>query len=111
MKTEMERTTQTPEDVLDELHALVSEAERILGQSREGSCACDARVAAVRERLEAAQKRLAAVYEDAKQKVVAGAKRADGMIRDHPYQTIAIAVGIGLLAGVLLGRRSNVGPQ
>ena len=40
------------------------------------------------------------------EKAVAGAKVTDKTIRDHPYESIGIAFGIGLLIGVLVGRRS-----
>jgi len=33
------------------------------------------------------------------------AKAADRVIRDHPYQTIGIAFGLGLLIGVLARRK------
>lgn len=111
MKSETERTTQTPDDVLNELRSLVSEAEKIIGQAPQGGCDCDATIAALRERLEAAQERLAALYENARRKVVAGAKHADDTIRENPYQSLAVALGIGLLAGVLLGRRWGSPPQ
>ena len=106
MKTETDRTTGTPESVLNELRSLVEEAERILGDP-EGSANCEVTLAALRERLQAAQERFSAVYQDTKRKVVAGAKYADETVRDHPYQSIAIALGVGLLAGALLGRRWN----
>ena len=32
-------------------------------------------------------------------------KAADKVIRDHPYQTIGIAFGVGLLIGFLARRR------
>ncbi|MBL9200173.1 MAG: DUF883 family protein, partial [Opitutaceae bacterium] len=35
------------------------------------------------------------------------AKCTDSAIREHPYQALAIALGAGLLVGVLLGRRSR----
>lgn len=107
MNTETNRTTQTPEDVLNELRSLVSEAEQILGQAPEGACNCDATLAALRERFEAAQERAAELYQKGRRKVVAGAKYADETIRENPYQSIAVALGVGLLAGVLLGRRWN----
>ena len=103
MKTEIDRPMQTPEDVLNELRSLVGEAEKILGQAPAGNC--DATVAALRERFEAAQERLSEYYTTAKQKVVAGAKYTDTKIRENPYQSLALALGIGLLAGVLVGRR------
>lgn len=102
MKTETDRTTQTAEEVLDELRSLVSEAEKILAQTPQGACNCDT---PLRERLEAAQERLSAVYRGTKQKVVAGAKYADETVRENPYQSMAVALGIGVLVGVLVGRR------
>lgn len=111
MKTETDRTTQTPEDVLNELRSLVNEAERILGQGPQGSCNCESTLASLRERLQAAQQRLGATYQETKRKVVAGARYADETIRENPYQSIAIALGVGLLAGALLGRRSNAAPE
>ena len=111
MKADTERTTQTPEDVLNELRSLVTEAERILGQGPRGSCACDVTLESLRERFQAAQERLGVAYQETKRKVVSGAKQADQTIRDNPYQSIAIALGIGLLAGALLGRRSANSPE
>jgi ElaB/YqjD/DUF883 family membrane-anchored ribosome-binding protein len=35
----------------------------------------------------------------------AAAKKADGVIREHPYQAIGIAFGVGLLIGVLATRK------
>ena len=61
----------------------------------------------LRARFGAAQERFADVYEGAKKKVVAGAKCTDEAIRANPYEALAIALGAGLLAGVLLGRRSK----
>lgn len=39
------------------------------------------------------------------EKAVAGAKAADETIREHPYESIGIAFGVGLLIGVLVARR------
>ena len=38
---------------------------------------------------------------------VAGARVADQAVRENPYQAVAIGVGVGLLAGYLLGRRGS----
>lgn len=103
MKTDTAGATQTPEDVLNELRALVSEAERMIGQAPAGNC--EATVAALKERFEAAQERLALFYATAKRKVVAGARYTDETIRENPYQSMALALGVGLVAGALLGRR------
>lgn len=109
MKTESNRMTQTPEDLLNDLRGLVTEAERLLGQApqAQGACNCESSMAALRERFETAQERLGELYAGAKRKVVAGAKYTDGAIRENPYQSLAIALGIGLVAGVLIGRRTG----
>ena len=33
------------------------------------------------------------------------AKVADQVVRDHPYETVGVAFGVGLLVGLLFGRR------
>lgn len=111
MKTEDNRTAQTSEDLLNDLRALVAEVENVLGRTPPGACDCDATLAELRQRFGAAQERLAGLYAGAKQTVATGAKRTDEAIRANPYQSIAIALGIGLLAGVLVGRRSSASPQ
>jgi ElaB/YqjD/DUF883 family membrane-anchored ribosome-binding protein len=48
---------------------------------------------------------LKAMIQRAEEKAVERAKAADRVIRDHPYQTIGLAFGIGVLIGVLVRRR------
>ena len=85
--------------------ATIEDAERILGQAPEGNC--EATCAAMRERFEAAQERFREMYQGARKKVTAVARQADATIRENPYQSIAIALGVGVLAGVLIGRRGK----
>ena len=98
-------TAQTPKDLLNDLHALVAEAEKMMGDSL--SEHTEDAVSALRSRFDAAQERFADVYAGARKKVIAGAKYTDATIRENPYQSIAIAAGVGLIVGILLGRRSN----
>ena len=98
-------TAPTPQDLIDDLHTLVAEAEKMVGDSVSEHSA--EAVTALRARYEAAQERLGVMYEGAKERVVAGAKCTDTAIRENPYQSLAIAAGVGLLVGVLLSRRSN----
>jgi ElaB/YqjD/DUF883 family membrane-anchored ribosome-binding protein len=56
------------------------------------------------------RRRLAAALESAKEtcqrleeRTVAAAKATDQTIRAHPYESIGIAFGLGLLVGVLVG--------
>jgi len=48
---------------------------------------------------------LKAMLQRANEKAVARAKATDRVIRDHPYQTIGLVFGLGLLVGVLAARR------
>ena len=48
---------------------------------------------------------LKSMIERAQDQAVERAKQADRVIRDHPYQTIGIAFGLGLLIGVLARRK------
>ena len=40
-----------------------------------------------------------------RERAVATAKETDKVIRDHPYESIGVAFGIGVLLGVLLNRK------
>lgn len=94
----------TPTDLLNDLRNLVLEAEKMLASSVTDSTG--EALQALRDRYDAAQKRLGVLCTDAKKQVVAGAKCTDEAIRSHPYPSIMIATGVGLLIGLLLRRRS-----
>ncbi len=98
-------TAQTPKDLLADLQALVAEAETMMTSSVSEHSA-DA-LENLRERFHSAQERFSENYAVAKKKVVAGAKCTDEAIRANPYQSLAIAAGVGLLIGVLAGRNSK----
>jgi ElaB/YqjD/DUF883 family membrane-anchored ribosome-binding protein len=63
------------------------------------------KVAEARKRLAAALDRGKEICGRAREKVVEGAKAADEAVHEHPYQAIAIGVGVGVLIGYLLARR------
>jgi ElaB/YqjD/DUF883 family membrane-anchored ribosome-binding protein len=105
MKNRIHTPAQTPADLLTDLRNLVVEAEKMAASSvtehsREA-------FEAVRDRFEAAQERLTDLYDDTSKKVVAGARYTDELIREKPYQALAVAAGVGLLVGLLVGRRSQ----
>ncbi len=58
----------------------------------------------IRAKLDAAVEKAKAVCERLEEKTVAAAKTADKTVREHPYQAIGIAFGLGLLIGVLAAR-------
>jgi ElaB/YqjD/DUF883 family membrane-anchored ribosome-binding protein len=86
-----------------------------MGQLAEDAQALMAATADVAgEKVGEARKRLAAALDSAREiagnvrdRAVAGAKVADQTVRENPYQAIAIGVGVGLVAGYLMGRRCS----
>ena len=58
----------------------------------------------LRAKLEAATEKAKEVSIRLKEQTVAAAKAADEAVREHPYQAIGIAFGVGLLIGVLVAR-------
>jgi ElaB/YqjD/DUF883 family membrane-anchored ribosome-binding protein len=105
MKNHNDTTAQSPEQLLHDLHALVAEAEKMMKDSP--SKPTDDAVEGLRSRYDAVQERLGEIYTGARKRVIAGAKYTDESIRANPYQSIAIAAGVGLLVGVLVGRRTK----
>lgn len=105
MKNKSESASPTPKELLEDLRTLVAEAEQMMSDSLTEHS--EEAITALRARFDAAQERLATLYDGARKKVVAGAKCTDEAIRANPYQALAIALGAGLLVGVLLGRRSK----
>jgi ElaB/YqjD/DUF883 family membrane-anchored ribosome-binding protein len=90
------------ERLVIDLKTLARDAEEICqataGQTGE-------KMGELRNRLSAALASAKATCQRIEQKAVAGAKVADKTIREHPYQSIGVAFGVGLLIGVLVGRR------
>ena len=59
----------------------------------------------MRQRLSSAIESAKATYHRLEGKAVTGAKATDKAIRAHPYESLGIAFGMGLLVGVLMGRK------
>jgi ElaB/YqjD/DUF883 family membrane-anchored ribosome-binding protein len=105
MKSNATSTAQeSAEQLLENLRTLVSEAEATLaGGAAEKS---EELLSDLRSRLEAGLDRLNEYYGQAKRRVAAGARSTDATIRSHPYESLAVALGVGVLVGALI-RRSN----
>jgi ElaB/YqjD/DUF883 family membrane-anchored ribosome-binding protein len=90
------------ERVVSDLKTLAHDAEDLLKASA-GEVTDKAREA--RARLGSALERAREACERLEEKAVAGAKATDKVIREHPYQSLGIAFGIGVLIGVLVTRK------
>jgi ElaB/YqjD/DUF883 family membrane-anchored ribosome-binding protein len=98
-------TAQTPEELLNDLRTLVSDAELMLNDS--AGAGTPATFATLRARCSAAQTKLRDLYTGTKAGITAGLKSTDDTIRAHPYESLALALGAGLLVGAVLTRRSH----
>jgi len=105
MNTTDDAGAQTPAELLAELRALLSDAERMAAESI-SEHTTDA-MNALRARYEKAREQFSEFYESARTKVRAGAERTDLAIRANPYQSLVIAAAVGLFAGILLSRCNN----
>jgi ElaB/YqjD/DUF883 family membrane-anchored ribosome-binding protein len=92
----MEDLRQVVVDVEDLLKATAGQAGERLGEARHRA----------EQTLSAARERLSALAEDAAQRARAAAREADDYVRDHPWQSVGIAAGVGFLVGLLVSRRS-----
>ena len=65
------------------------------------------KVGEARQRLAAALERGKEIYGRVREKAVEGAKATDEAVHEHPYQAIAVGVGVGAILGYLITRRCS----
>lgn len=89
-----------------DLKALAADAEALLRVTADDASdkAKDAR-ARLNAALEKAKSTCADLQERSVETAKEAVKKADDTIRAHPYESIAIAFGVGLLLGALLKRK------
>jgi ElaB/YqjD/DUF883 family membrane-anchored ribosome-binding protein len=90
--------------VTDDLGTLVADARELLSATAD---VAGEKVGVARKRLTAALERAKEIGGCVRDKAVAGAKATDEAIHEHPYQAIAIGVGVGAILGFLLARRCS----
>ncbi len=95
-----ERTQSTHDDT----GTLVDDARALMAATAD---VAEEKVTEARKRLGAALERGKEIYGSARAKAVEGAKAADAAVREHPYQAIGIAFGVGALLGYLVSRRRS----
>ncbi|HOW63765.1 MAG TPA: DUF883 family protein [Candidatus Paceibacterota bacterium] len=94
------------ERIMEDLKSLARDAEELLkvtaGDVSEKTKEARSKLASALERAKAScqqmEERALASAKDA-------ARKADMAIRSHPYESIGLAFGLGLLIGVLVGRK------
>lgn len=97
----MRHHARSPKELLHEVRQLVADAEKLL--SRSASKHSREALETLHERYDAAQEKLAELYDGAKGRVADGARSTEKVIRKHPFQSLVIAICGGVVLGVLLG--------
>jgi ElaB/YqjD/DUF883 family membrane-anchored ribosome-binding protein len=87
----------------NDLQSLAEDAQALLAATTD---VAGEKVAEARKRLTAAIEKGRETWNNVQEKAIDGAKAADQVIRDHPYQSIGVALGVGALLGFLLSRRN-----
>jgi len=99
-------TTVQKDKLMSDLRVVIADAEELLrmtaDEAGEGAANIRSRVQA---RMNQAKADLVHVQEAAVAKAKAAGHAADEFVHDNPWKSIGIAAGIGLVVGLLVGRR------
>ena len=98
--------TVTKEKLVADLKVVISDAEELLRvtANQAGEKVGELRVR-MQENLTAARHKLADAEAALKEKSREVARATDDYVHEHPWKSIGVAAGIGLLVGLLIGRR------
>ena len=94
------------EKMATDVKALVEDAEALLNESvvSAGEKAVELREK-LRERLCEAMQKVIELEGNVVQKTKQAATAADDFVHEHPWKAIGIAAGVGMILGLLIGRR------
>jgi ElaB/YqjD/DUF883 family membrane-anchored ribosome-binding protein len=96
----------TAEQLMDNLHAVIRDAESLLrATAAQGGEKIQEVRARAEESVRQAKERLAGVQQEAMEKAEALANDANEFVRGNPWQAVGIAAAIGLVLGLLISRR------
>jgi ElaB/YqjD/DUF883 family membrane-anchored ribosome-binding protein len=95
-------TEQENERLARHVDAVVRDAEELMNAT---AAQAGEKVSELRSRLASALESAKAACARLEEQTLAAAKATDRTIREHPYQSIGIAFGLGLLVGVLVTRK------
>lgn len=99
-------TTETRERLVADLRQVISDAEELLSAT---SGNADVRLTSIRERvaenLKQARFKLADAEEAIRVKTKEVARATDDYVHEHPWKAVGAAAGVGLIVGLLIGRR------
>lgn len=104
MDTPAPRETVSWSKIMDDLRALITDAEGLL-KALAGDMSEQAKAtrASLNQQLESAR----ATFAQLQDRTVQQARVADQTIRTHPYQSLGVAVGLGIVVGLLVSRNRD----
>jgi ElaB/YqjD/DUF883 family membrane-anchored ribosome-binding protein len=97
-------TAESPEQLIHNIQSLMAEVEALVAAPGSVDAETGSKLGQLQEKLSGASEKVQEFYQSARKRVVAGAHQADETIRSHPYQSLAVALGVGVLLGVLIRR-------
>ena len=106
MPEAIDMTNSSKQKLVSDMKVVVSDAEEILRATAgvAGDRMQDLRER-IGERLREAKLRIADAEAALVDKTKAAARATDDYVNDNPWQAVGIAAGLGLLLGVIIGRR------
>ena len=106
MPEAIDMTNSNKQKLVSDMKVVVSDAEEILRATAgvAGERMVDLRER-IGERLRDAKLRIADAEAAVVDKTKACARATDDYVNDNPWQAVGIAAGIGLLLGIIIGRR------
>jgi ElaB/YqjD/DUF883 family membrane-anchored ribosome-binding protein len=98
----MNATPLNTDELVSDLKRVVRGSEELLSSTKD---AVGEKTRELRERLADGLKAAKDTCRRLEEKAIDRAKVADKTIREHPYQSLGVAFGVGLLIGVLVTRK------
>jgi ElaB/YqjD/DUF883 family membrane-anchored ribosome-binding protein len=101
-----EMTTASKDKLMNDLRVVVADAEELLRMTADQASESAAEVRGrVQAKMNQAKADLALLQETAVAKAKAAGHAADEYVHENPWTAIGIAAGVGLVVGLLVGRR------
>ena len=101
-----ETTVVNREKLMADLRTVIADAEEVLKVTADQASAGAAELRVrMHERLHQAKLRLHDLQENAVARAKAAGHAADDYVHEHPWKAVAAAAGVGMIIGLLIGRR------
>lgn len=101
-RTEQNLTDQIKDQTFSELQALIEESDKLL---KDSASLVGEEAENLREQLSVKLKQAAESISSVRERTRPVVEATETYIGGHPWQTVAISAGFGLVVGLLLGRR------